>query len=315
MTHIETYVDCLKLLPGDFARDLALLQCLDAKTHSINQTIDQLQQHILHLSNDPNSNITEQIRSATSNQVAAQRSGSSSIPPIELVNHSPFLQLLHELREAEQEAYSLSLEKISVTHAIRESIVSYANRLEDETRQFETEMGPDLCKEAIDALERAHLKRSSTNQFSVKASASTKRPTTTTTSATKGDRLYMSRERDRDRARARDLRVQEEAMDFGAFDISQLSQRDLDDSTNFTDFAADEYDYSQADMSGMSNSGLNIGSRSNEEVFCFCRMPSFGDMVACDSPTCRFEWFHWSCVGLKKPPKGVWMCSDCRKKR
>ena len=38
-------------------------------------------------------------------------------------------------------------------------------------------------------------------------------------------------------------------------------------------------------------------------------------MIACDSDTCKFEWFHFPCVGLTKKPEpnynGQWLCEDC----
>jgi hypothetical protein len=33
---------------------------------------------------------------------------------------------------------------------------------------------------------------------------------------------------------------------------------------------------------------------------------SFGEMVGCDNPDCKVEWFHFECVGLTLPPKGKW---------
>ena len=50
-----------------------------------------------------------------------------------------------------------------------------------------------------------------------------------------------------------------------------------------------------------------------EEIYCFCRNVSYGPMVACDNPSCPFEWFHYGCVNLKQVPKGKWYCSeDCK---
>ncbi|OMH85295.1 Chromatin modification-related protein png1 [Zancudomyces culisetae] len=51
---------------------------------------------------------------------------------------------------------------------------------------------------------------------------------------------------------------------------------------------------------------------SDDQLYCFCRQVSFGDMVACDSDNCPYEWFHYECVGLTAPPVGSWYCSYCR---
>lgn len=45
----------------------------------------------------------------------------------------------------------------------------------------------------------------------------------------------------------------------------------------------------------------------DEPLYCLCNRPSFGSMIECSNEHCTFEWFHFSCVGLKKrAPKGKW---------
>ncbi|KAK4482515.1 hypothetical protein RD792_009674 [Penstemon davidsonii] len=56
---------------------------------------------------------------------------------------------------------------------------------------------------------------------------------------------------------------------------------------------------------------LNLPVDPNEPTYCFCNQVSYGEMVACDNPDCKIEWFHYGCVGLKEQPKGKWYCSDC----
>jgi inhibitor of growth protein 3 len=48
-------------------------------------------------------------------------------------------------------------------------------------------------------------------------------------------------------------------------------------------------------------------------LYCFCQKVSFGDMVGCDNDNCKYQWFHWTCVGLKNEPAGEWLCPECRK--
>ncbi|GAA5861390.1 hypothetical protein JCM3774_000233 [Rhodotorula dairenensis] len=45
--------------------------------------------------------------------------------------------------------------------------------------------------------------------------------------------------------------------------------------------------------------------------YCFCHRPSFGEMIGCDAPDCKIEWFHLNCIGLKESPEGSWYCSNC----
>jgi len=49
----------------------------------------------------------------------------------------------------------------------------------------------------------------------------------------------------------------------------------------------------------------------DDKKYCTCQNVSFGDMVACDNEDCPYEWFHWSCVGLKSEPNGTWFCPVC----
>ncbi|XP_026405586.1 PHD finger protein ING1-like [Papaver somniferum] len=56
---------------------------------------------------------------------------------------------------------------------------------------------------------------------------------------------------------------------------------------------------------------LDLPVDPNEPTYCFCNQVSFGEMVACDNPDCKIEWFHFSCVGLREHPRGKWYCSDC----
>lgn len=52
----------------------------------------------------------------------------------------------------------------------------------------------------------------------------------------------------------------------------------------------------------------------NEPAYCYCGQVSWGEMVACDGPSCPREWFHLSCVELSAPPDGKWYCKECIKR-
>lgn len=70
--------------------------------------------------------------------------------------------------------------------------------------------------------------------------------------------------------------------------------------------AASEEDGDEGDMDAE-------GEEDDTQVYCTCQRVSFGDMVACDNEDCKYQWFHWGCVGLKEEPKGEWLCPFCRK--
>jgi len=59
-------------------------------------------------------------------------------------------------------------------------------------------------------------------------------------------------------------------------------------------------------------SKVDIPVDPGEPVYCVCQKVSYGEMVACDNPDCKVEWFHFACVGLEAKPRGKWYCEDCR---
>lgn len=61
---------------------------------------------------------------------------------------------------------------------------------------------------------------------------------------------------------------------------------------------------------------VNIPEVVGEEdtnLYCFCQRMSFGEMVGCDNPKCKYQWFHFECLGITSAPKGKWYCPECRK--
>eukprot|EP01018_Ginkgo_biloba_P012067 Gb_27859 [translate_table: standard] len=63
------------------------------------------------------------------------------------------------------------------------------------------------------------------------------------------------------------------------------------------------------------NMDLDLPVDPNEPTYCFCNQVSYGEMIACDNPDCKIEWFHYGCVGIKERPKGKWYCHICVDKR
>ena len=50
------------------------------------------------------------------------------------------------------------------------------------------------------------------------------------------------------------------------------------------------------------------------DVYCYCRQgEDERPMIACDNPSCPYQWFHFECVGLSRQPKSkYWYCPDCK---
>jgi len=67
----------------------------------------------------------------------------------------------------------------------------------------------------------------------------------------------------------------------------------------------------------MSSSQPNALARQGveEKLFCVCKSKHSDDesWIGCDAVSCKTEWFHTSCMKIKRVPKGNWYCPDCRK--
>lgn len=50
-----------------------------------------------------------------------------------------------------------------------------------------------------------------------------------------------------------------------------------------------------------------------KKLYCICRQPNYGQMVACDNPNCEQpnEWYHFGCMKLDAAPT-QWVCPGCR---
>ena len=49
-----------------------------------------------------------------------------------------------------------------------------------------------------------------------------------------------------------------------------------------------------------------------DQIYCYCRREESGKMIKCDNKDCELGWFHFSCVGIRRAPKGQWFCRECR---
>ncbi len=57
---------------------------------------------------------------------------------------------------------------------------------------------------------------------------------------------------------------------------------------------------------------MDSDNPNDRKLYCSCRRPEFGPMIACDNQSCRTEWYHYPCVNISRAPKGKWYCRECR---
>ena len=65
------------------------------------------------------------------------------------------------------------------------------------------------------------------------------------------------------------------------------------------------------------NSTPKIFDGQRDKLYCFCNSPYSSDetWIGCDSEKFKWEWFHLSCVNLKRVPRNNWYCPDCCKEK
>ncbi|KAL3888780.1 hypothetical protein ACJMK2_001140 [Sinanodonta woodiana] len=64
-------------------------------------------------------------------------------------------------------------------------------------------------------------------------------------------------------------------------------------------------------LPSQAESGTNSQS-SVQELWCSYIKPEYGRMIApCDGRSCLYQWCHFECIGLKRPPQGLWYSLEC----
>ena len=53
-------------------------------------------------------------------------------------------------------------------------------------------------------------------------------------------------------------------------------------------------------------------SDEDDQIYCYCRRGEIGKMIACENEDCKIGWFHFTCVGIRRAPRGQWFCRDCK---
>uniref|UniRef100_A0A1I7ULV1 Inhibitor of growth protein n=1 Tax=Caenorhabditis tropicalis TaxID=1561998 RepID=A0A1I7ULV1_9PELO len=59
--------------------------------------------------------------------------------------------------------------------------------------------------------------------------------------------------------------------------------------------------------------GENMEDEEEQKMYCWCQLEKQDNMVFCENPTCKYEWFHFTCIGMVTAPKDDWYCTNaCR---
>jgi hypothetical protein len=137
VTHLEGYLDCVKGLPLDLQRNLALVRLLDKECKDVRGTLD--------------GSCDDMLKQA------------------EADDFQPSVETLKEIRAQQKEAYGLATEKIAVIEETEAIIQSFMERLDEDIEKFKNDLG-DLVPP--DEEEKAAPSSSSSSSSSTSSSSS-----------------------------------------------------------------------------------------------------------------------------------------------
>lgn len=273
-TFLEQYLDLLKGLPNDVSRTLNLIGMLDQRVENIRPTVEQ-----------------------ATEEAIAMASLRKNLTPQEML---VFYQHLEMRRMKELEAFDVTMEKISLVEQLEETIMSYQERIEEDLRKFEAELGPETVQQVLDdEKSEARTEREKDRQEILGYSGSIQRSTSSNSASLADIKVRKSGQMS-----------MEGLSGFGsAHTQNNLRFGSLGDRQSMREFIMQ--DEEDEDAVPMVYSAPRL-PKPGEDVYCYCQMISDGEMIACDNKNCKIEWFHIQCLGLKKVPKGTWYCEECK---
>jgi len=259
-THLQNFLDALEPnqgktgdgLPNDLQRNLALIGILDQKAADCQQKVDVAMTDVLRLAS------------------GVKGENGQDIEPTEA-------QLLN-IRTLQNHAFNLTNEKIALANQAYEMIKSFSDRLDEDLKNFEKELGSEVfADQPAEELTSSRLappknKYAGEKRLKVKSTPAAAAPPAPSSTYGYGKEMAPTE--------------------------SVESPRE-----------------GEADATGIGmlpKTTTAGGGGGSEEIYCTCRQVSYGEMVACDNVECQYQWFHYSCVGIKRPPKGKWYCEECR---
>lgn len=97
---------------------------------------------------------------------------------------------------------------------------------------------------------------------------------------------------------------------------SSDSSEELSDYEESSEAKSYVQSYGNGTMSGSFGLASNLAPEADTKLYCVCQSPhdDVSEMIACDAPDCKIEWFHFECIGIISPPEGHWYCPECTKR-
>ncbi|AET41286.1 histone acetyltransferase YNG2 Ecym_7467 [Eremothecium cymbalariae DBVPG len=200
-------------------------------------------------------------------------------------------ELYERIREDLDQSYQLQMEKCTIANTLLYMVTKHLKRVKANIEALEED--GLLAQLDDDGLDLANELSRESSVLSSGTSLERRKRAVTTGSSSASSSLRKKIKKERGRS------IQREPIS------GDLISED-NTSANGAHFADDLQDFNDELFS------INQQEEDDKQLYCFCQSVSYGEMVACDGPNCKYEWFHYGCVNLEEPPKGQWYCPECR---
>lgn len=273
-TYLEDYLDSIITLPSEIKRNFELMRELDEGAHVLTEEVEQMQKDYLV---DAREKVQQRYHESTSS--ASRGNNRTSKPP---PDEQELLQLVEEndevllsLKTKRQKVFQKMDEKIAIAAQTYDLVDYHIRRLDEDLVRFKSQLQHAQLLED----EEDELLSDLTSELDTRASN------------VESNILLDPFESN----------PPSQVSENGFFPTATPQRRKKDfESTSVL-----------AGTAGTVPVAEDLPIDPNEPLYCKCRRVSYGQMVGCDNDDCKYEWFHYDCVGLKSPPQGKWYCQDC----
>ncbi|AGO12259.1 AaceriAEL100Wp [[Ashbya] aceris (nom. inval.)] len=198
-------------------------------------------------------------------------------------------ELQERIREDLERCHQLQVDKCTVANTLLYTVTKHLKKVQANIEALEED---GLLAPLDDDAELANELSRESSVLSSGTSLERRKRTVAAGTLSAGSSLRKKVKKERGRSTQRDGLLSEPLSDEA--------------SSHGANFADDLQDFNDELFS------LNQQEEDDKQLYCFCQSVSYGEMVACDGPNCKYEWFHYGCVNLDEPPKGQWYCPECR---
>ncbi|KAN0047676.1 hypothetical protein ACTA71_002061 [Dictyostelium dimigraforme] len=322
-TYLENYLDSISTLPSEIGRNFALIRELDYRTSDLVEKIEKLKSNLLVTTNGTRRAVHELTDEKASKHIKLEMKQviEYSDEKVELSNQTYELIDKHIRKlDVDLKKFEAELENAEEEKKKKKSKQSNNNN-NNNTVESNTTSSSSTSMSSSSISTSSSSSLSSTNNTSQLNSSSSGGSGGVGGGGGGGGGGHSSHSTGNKKGKARDsltsssssgningmLSTSSSSSSSSSSSLSSRKQKSIaQDITSITGNNGD----ADVRVFNANPNDLDLAIDPNEPTYCFCNRVSFGEMVGCENPDCKIEWFHFECVGLTSTPKGKWYCPD-----